>query len=309
MKTPLIIAILLSLSACAADAPRAPAKPSRIIDTHIHLYDPTRPQGVPWPSPDSKTLYKPVLPKDFKAVANPHGVTMTVIVEASAWPEDNQWLIDQTKDDKKTFVGIVGNLRPGTPEFDGQLARYAADKRFVGIRPPAPSSTKEQPVADEKYLADIGKLAARGLALDANPINLEQVAAIAAKHPNLRIVINHVNNYRIRGEAPDSKWIEKLRAAAASRNVYMKVSALGNISGKNPAPTDIAYYKPVLDAVYDIFGEDRLIWGSNWPVSDLNCDYGTELGLAIAYFQPKGKDVMEKVFWKNAVKAYGLKVE
>lgn len=303
--TTLLVFVCMLGSCCAATGPA----PSRIIDTHIHLYDPTRPQGVPWPSPENKVLYKPVLPADFKATANPHGVMMTVIVEASVWPEDNQWLLDQTKDDTATFIGIVGKLRPGTPEFAGQLARYAADRRIVGLRPLPPTSAQGKPITDEKYLADIGLLAERGLTVDANSITLEQTADLAARFPNLHIVINHVNNYPIRGEAPDPKWVERLRAAAAGRNVYMKVSALGNISGKSPAPADIAYYAPVLDAVYEAFGEDRLIWGSNWPVSDLNCDYGTELGLAMKYFQPKGKDVMEKVFWKNAVKAYRLKVQ
>ena len=306
MKNTSLLVLFLILGGCGTAAPPVP---SRIIDTHIHLYDPTRPQGVPWPSPDSKVLYRPVLPKDFKAVADPQGVKMTVIVEASNRPDDNQWLLDLTKDDAGTFIGIVGNLRPGTPEFAGQLAKYAADRRFVGLRPPPPASAQGKPITDEKYLADIGLLAERDLTVDANSITLEQTAALAARFPNLRIVINHVNNYPVRGEPPDPKWIERLRAAAAGKNVYMKVSALGNISGKNPAPADIAYYAPVLDAVYEIFGQDRLIWGSNWPVSDLNCDYGTELGLAMKYFRPKGKDVVEKVFWKNAVKAYKLKVE
>ena len=65
-----------------------------IIDTHTHFYDPTRPQGVPWPGPDEELLYRRVLPEDHRALAAPEGVTGTVVVEASAWLEDNQWILD-----------------------------------------------------------------------------------------------------------------------------------------------------------------------------------------------------------------------
>src|SRR2546422_9274246 len=70
-------------------------RPSRIIDTHTHFYDPTRPQGVPWPPKSETMLYRPVLPEEFVSKAKPLGVTGTIKVEASAWLEDNQWVLDQ----------------------------------------------------------------------------------------------------------------------------------------------------------------------------------------------------------------------
>ena len=73
-----------------------------MIDTHIHLYDPTRPEGVPWPKPNDKPLYKPTLPKHFKPIAKQNGLAATVIVEASDRFEDNQWLLDLTQNEKIT---------------------------------------------------------------------------------------------------------------------------------------------------------------------------------------------------------------
>src|SRR5262245_27953453 len=64
-----------------------------IIDCHTHFYDPSRPGGVPWPGKDDKVLYRTVLPKQFREVAGPLGVTGTVVVEASPLVEDNQWLL------------------------------------------------------------------------------------------------------------------------------------------------------------------------------------------------------------------------
>ena len=76
----------------------------RIIDCHTHFYDPSRPQGVPWPA-KSSNLYRTVLPAEFKALPKFRPVHGTVIVEASQWIEDNDWLIDLAKcEGKTTFV-------------------------------------------------------------------------------------------------------------------------------------------------------------------------------------------------------------
>ena len=64
---------------------------------------------MPWPGKGDKVLYRPVLPEEFKELAAPHGVTGTVVVEASPWVEDNQWLLDQAKDND-VIVGVVGRL-------------------------------------------------------------------------------------------------------------------------------------------------------------------------------------------------------
>ena len=70
--------------------PAVHAAQFQIIDTHIHLYDPTRPQGVPWPPKTEALLYRPVLPGAYAEMVRPLGVTGAVVVEASGWLEDNQ---------------------------------------------------------------------------------------------------------------------------------------------------------------------------------------------------------------------------
>src|SRR6187401_239391 len=127
-------ASLASTGLPAADAPPA----SRIVDTHIHLYDPTRPQGVPWP-PKGSPLYRTVLPDDWAKLALPHGITHTVIVEASEWVEDNQWILDLAAKDKR-IVGFAGNLDPLSPEFAANLKRFSANPLFRGIRNRRPNA-------------------------------------------------------------------------------------------------------------------------------------------------------------------------
>ena len=78
-----------------ASAKHLGEKPTlEIIDTHVHFYDPTRPQGIPWPGKNNKQLYRPVLPDEFKRLSKPFGVAGTIVVEASPWIEDNQWWLD-----------------------------------------------------------------------------------------------------------------------------------------------------------------------------------------------------------------------
>src|SRR5689334_11230391 len=117
-----------AMSALYADAATIP-----IIDTHIHLFDPTRPGGVPWPPKDNTVLYKPALPDRYRKIAGPLGVKGAIEVEASPLLEDNQWVLDVAAKDT-IIVGTVGDLEPGKPEFGKQLERFHRNPLFRGIR-------------------------------------------------------------------------------------------------------------------------------------------------------------------------------
>lgn len=65
-----------------------------LIDTHVHFYDPARPEGVPWPAQDNALLYRTVLPDEWERLVAPLGTGGTTVVEASEWVADNQWLLD-----------------------------------------------------------------------------------------------------------------------------------------------------------------------------------------------------------------------
>jgi L-fuconolactonase len=86
-------------------------RPSRIIDTHTHFYDPTRLQGVLWPGKSESLLYRQTLPEDLQRAAQGLRVNGTIVVEASPWLEDNQWLLDLANENP-LIVGVVGHLEP-----------------------------------------------------------------------------------------------------------------------------------------------------------------------------------------------------
>lgn len=274
-----------------------------IIDTHTHFYDSTRPEGVPWPPPENELLYRPVLPAHLKEIAVPLGVTGTVVVEASAWREDNGWILDLAAVDP-FIVGFVGQIPPNRPQFGEDLARFAANPLFRGIRC---SGQRLAEVNEGSFLADLQALADRDLSLDVliRAEHLDALVQVAGEIPNLRIVINHILHMPVDGGPLDPAWLERYRRAAGHANVFMKLSAMMEQSTVQPAPPDLEFYRPTLDALWDSFGAERLIYGSNWPVSDrAGRSYGDYLAVVGAYFAEKGEAATANYFWRNAQTVY-----
>ena len=274
-----------------------------IIDTHTHFYDPSRPEGVPWPSANDEVLYRTVLPEGFRKLAEPVGVTGTVVVEASAWLEDNQWILDLAENDS-CIVGLVGHVDANRPEFKSEIERFATHPLFRGIRA---GGGYFNDLDEGSFLTDMEFLATKELELDVilSVAQWDGLIALAERIPELPVVINHVAGARIDGNAPDAQWVECMQRAAAFPQMHMKVSALVEGAVDDPAPAEVGYYEPTLDVLWEAFGEDRLVYGSNWPVSARFADYATTIGIVRSYFEGKGSEAAEKYWWKNAKKVYG----
>jgi len=278
----------------------APAVDLDVIDCHTHFYDPSRPQGVPWPSKNT-SLYRTVLPKDLRAEKQFKAVTGTIVVEASPWVEDNAWLLDLAKHDP-FIVGIVGNLMPGDPQFAAQLKRFVADPLFRGIRI---SSATLKRLLEQNDLSDLKRLVEHDLSLDVNG-GAHFIGPLASRLPDLRIVLNHVGNVRITSEAPPDDWQTDIRATVKHRNVFCKVSALteGAVRNGHAAPVDLDFYRPYIDVVWNAFGDERVIYGSNWPVSERGADYVIVQRLVFEYAAEKGDAVLKQFCSLNAKRAY-----
>mgnify|MGYP001814765854 CR=1 FL=1 len=273
-----------------------------IIDTHTHFYDPARPEGVPWPPKDNELLYRTVLPQAYKDVAIPEGITGTVVVEASNRLEDNQWILDLA-DQEPFVVGFVGHVEPGDDAFARHLTRFAADPRFCGIRCGA-GYFLEPPTA--RFLTDVQNLAERGLVLDVlvRLAQLDNVIAVAKALPSLRIVVNHIAHMPIDGGSVARNWQDAYRRLAAEPEIRMKVSALPEQCTVQPAPSTTEVYHPTLDVLWATFGEDRLIYGSNWPVCERAGTFEIGINACKAYLEDKGDAAYEKFFHQNAANAY-----
>ena len=267
----------------------------KIIDTHVHFYDPTRSQGVPWPSPKEPLLYQKTLPDRFRRATNGLRIAGVIVVEASGWLEDNQWLLDLAKNET-LITGIVGRLEPGTAEFPKQLERFAKHELFRGIR--LNGGYIKTGLANPRFFEDLGRLAATDLQLDAigGPAMLPDLLHLADRIPKLRIVIDHMP-FEEHGDRAVQKQLNSLK------QIYSKVSGvLRNESGRVPA--DVSFYRAGLDQLWDIFGGDRLIYASNWPVSDKMAPYTTVLSVVRDYFSAKGLEAAERYFFRNSQAAY-----
>ena len=326
MKIPFtIVCALLSLtgtlifSSCCTPAPQFPNEDSsdrlQIIDTHIHLYDTNRSQGVDWPPVTDKVLYRPVLTEDFDKVADREGIASTVIVEASSRVEDNQWMLDLVKENPDRYLALVGNLPIGTDEFAGLIDRFSKDSRFVGLR------MRDRPGGDAFFTdavwRDLAILEEKGLSLDVliNNFSIDEVTEVAKRLPDLKIMINHLGGLNISNDPFDEKWKEAMEKAALHENVYCKISGIFQRAGVNPTPKNRSFYSPVFKVVFDAFGEERIVYGSNWPVTDRGGSYAEQLGIIRGYFSSRGmrlKDstrgelITKKLFRENAIRFYGL---
>jgi predicted TIM-barrel fold metal-dependent hydrolase len=300
----------VAAAAAAAAIPRAQdaqAPPVPIIDTHIHLFDPTRPQGAPYsgPRPAAGAAPIPAYPDRYRRLAVPLGVVGAIKVEASPWIEDNLWVLEVAQRDP-IMVGVVGNLEPDKPEFPEYLERYHKNPLFRGIRYGnlwGRDITKQSTNPD--FISGLKRLADADLVLDtANPRVplLEAMLRIGDAVPSLRIVLDHLPALDP-ADAERSRYESALREMRARAQMFVKLSEIVHSVDGN-VPTDLGAYRARLDLLMDVFGDDRILFGSDWPNSDGVAPIETIFAIAKEYFRAKPRPVAEKYFWKNSIAAY-----
>ena len=278
-----------------------------IIDTHIHLFDPRRPQGVPWPDKNDKILYQPALPDRFRRVTRGLGVVGAIEIECSPWLEDNQWVLDIAARDTM-IVGTVGDLEPGKPDFRKHLERFHRNPLFRGIRyGNLWGRNLTEDMSRGEYISDLKALADANLGLDSanpDPALVSALVRLTDKIPDLRLVLDHMPQLNPPAEPEAHKQLQAdLRELAARPQAYFKLSAvLRPVDGQ--VNLDLDFYRERLDELWGIFGEDRVIYGSDWPNSDPKGSYQQGLNVIREYVAGKSAAAAEKFYWKNSIQAY-----
>lgn len=276
------------------------------LDTHIHLYDTRREGSVKFINAnDHPSIYFPHFPKTFSDTADPAGVHYAVIVEASKRREDNYWLMNLV-DTADNMLAFIANLDPRDPFYLTDLDSLSTSTKFRGIRI---RPEKALSLNSEVALTAFGELEKRGLVLElGGDYQPDLITTIAKMYPDLPIIINHLAGGRmINGEAGPADWTHRVQVFASEPNVYCKVSALFTLSGKNPAPTDFEFYTDLIDPVVEAFGPDRVIYGSNWTLSDLRGRYTDLITLMDDYLESRQDLSYEDFYYNNAIRIYGLK--
>ncbi len=272
-----------------------------LFDSHLHLYDPSRPEGIPWPQPGD-AIHGPRLPADYWSLAGPAGVVGALVVEASPRRLDNDWIL-RTLDQDSRLVGYIGNLDPLASTFHDDLDRLSADRRFRGIR--YGNLWGRDLLADQQqpgFIDGLAHVAERGLVLDsANPDArlIKALLALSDRLPELRIVIDHLPN------AADLAFTADLQALAGRPQVMAKLAEIPQTDSQGLI-RDPSFYRDVLARLFELFGEDRCFFGSDWPNSDHLADFTTTVGLVKACLTTQPGPIQEKFFLHNAPRLYGL---
>jgi predicted TIM-barrel fold metal-dependent hydrolase len=305
-RTLLSGAIAAGGAALAASRVNAQAAAIPIIDTHIHLFDPTRPQGAPYSGPRVPGQAPvPAYPDRYRKLAAPLGAVGAIKVEASPWVEDNLWVLEVAQRDT-IIVGVVGNLEPDKPEFKEYFDRYRKHPLFRGIRyGNLWGRDVGKQVENPAFIEGLRLLADADLVLDtANPRMslLQAMVTINDKVPDLRIVLDHLPNFEPT-EAERPAYLAILKEISQRPQMYVKLSAIlrrvdGNVS------LDLSAYRAKLDLLMGTFGEDRILFGSDWPNSDGVAPVDQVFRIAKEYFATQPRSVAEKYFWRNSVNVY-----
>jgi predicted TIM-barrel fold metal-dependent hydrolase len=283
-------------TAAAASASAIP-----IIDTHIHLFDASRPQGAPYKGPKEFTSHIS-LPGDYRKFAARAGVVGAIVVEASGWIEDNLWILEVSQADT-IMVGAVGRLQPEKPEFAEYLERFHKNPLYRGIR----VNQRYFPASlDNPAFVDSLKLLAQAdLVMDtANPnlTLLQSMVRLNDAVPDLRVVIDHLPVMD-----PKPEELADYKAVLAEihnrPNLFVKLSEiLHRVEGA--VATDLASHRERLDYLVDVFGPERILFGSDYPNSVGTATFDQVLGLVKEYFKAKPRAIAENYFWKNSLRCY-----
>lgn len=271
------------------------------IDSHQHFWK-YNASEYPWIGPGTP-LQRDWLPGDLEREAAKVGITGCVAVQARSTLDESRWLL-QLSDQSPFVKGVVGwvDLRAGGVE--GDLVELSKHRKFVGVRhvvQSVPSDFMLQP----EFMRGLAKLKQFNLAYDLLlfPKHVPSAVKAVSQLPEQRFVLDHIAKPMVRAGLIQT-WKDDLKELALHPNVFCKISGLVT-EAKMPGwkPED---FRPYLDVVMEAFGEDRLMFGSDWPVCLLGGSYGQIHGLAADYFAQFSEEARRKFFGATAASFYRL---
>jgi L-fuconolactonase len=274
------------------------------IDSHQHFwqYDP---REYPWMTGALAVLQRDHLPSDLEPLLKAAGVDGCVAVQARQTLAESRWLLNLA-DHYPMIRGVVGWVDLRGKTVDRELEELARHPRYVGVRHVAQDEPDDGFLMREDFVQGVARLKAFELAYDIliYPRQLPAAIRLAEKLPEQRFVLDHLGKPFIKAGTL-SPWKEQIIELARHPNVHCKVSGMvTEADWKGWTQED---FKPYLDVSWEAFGEDRLMFGSDWPVCTLSAGYEAVEGIVRTWLDPFPKAVREKIQGGNAVAFYGLK--
>jgi L-fuconolactonase len=297
--------LFLTGAAALVSAPVFAQTPIPVIDTHVHIFDPRRPQGVPYSGPRGQPP-QIAIPENYRQQIAGTGIVGAVIVEASPWLEDNLFILERANADP-IFVGVVGSLDPSRPDFGEYLNRFSKDPLWRGIRYARVWQMENGRQLLKPGMAEGLKLLAQaGQTLDmANPsFDLLRGALMAMDAaPDLRVVMDHMPSLDPTPET-ENLYNGLISELAQRPNFFIKLS---QVRHKDAQQNVVTAPKERLDRLMAAFGEDRVMFGGDWPNSVGTATIPEALALMRDYFAGRPRIQREKYFWRNSQRIYRWK--
>ena len=242
------------------------ASPAPRIDAHMHWWSIAR-DDYGWLTPDLGVLYRDYGPAEAVPLLKTCGIDGVVLVQAAQAVAETRYLLEMAHA-APCVRGVVGWVDLTAP---AQLSALATDKLLVGIRPMLQDLPDDDWILRRDVTPGLRLIEELGLVFDTlvYPRHLASIIELVERHPDLNIIIDH-------GAKPDiaagqmQPWKSALAQLAAIPHVHCKLSGLVNEAKEGAGPDDLA---PFVDAIFELFGANRVVWGSDWPVVTQRLDY------------------------------------
>lgn len=271
-------------------------------DAHQHFWRFSE-ADYPWIGPESP-LRRNYLPSDLAPELAACDLRGCIAVQARQTLEESRWLLELAHT-SPIIQGVVGWVDLQSLHVEQQLAEFSQDPKFVGVRHVIQDEEDEMFMARPSFLRGIRKLESFGLTYDLliYPHHLPGAIELARAFPGQRFVLDHLAKPRLR-EGLLHPWREHLQELAACPNVMCKVSGLvTEADWSRWTPADL---RPYLDAALEAFGEERLMFGSDWPVALLAGSYARVFQVVYDFVQERCPNASAKIFGGNARRFYNL---
>jgi L-fuconolactonase len=273
------------------------------IDAHQHFWKYNEERDT-WITDEMEVIQKNFLPEDLKPILAENHIDGTVIVQSDQSKEENVFQLANSL--QHNFVkGVVGWIDLQADNVSEQLDYYQEFKKMKGFRHVLQGEKQRDFMLRPGFMRGISKLESYGYTYDIliYPDQLKYAATFAKAFPNQPFVVDHIAKPYIKDQKIDA-WKKDMQALAAQENVWCKVS--GMITEADWKSWKKEDFKPYLETVTELFGVERIMYGSDWPVCLVAGTYEDVLGLAKDFFSGLSNDEQDLIFGKNATKFYKL---
>jgi L-fuconolactonase len=273
------------------------------IDSHQHFwqYDPRRDA---WITDQMAVLKRDFLPKDLLPELRSNGIDASIAVQADQSERETLFLLECAAQHPE-IAGVVGWVDLCATNLRERLTFFSQFKKLRGFRHIVQAEPDERFLLRDDFCRGVRCLREFGLTYDIliYPKQLPAACEFADRFPDHPFVIDHLAKPLIRDRKVD-QWREQMRRIATHPNVYCKLSGIiTEADWRNWSADDC---RPYLDVVFEAFGPNRLMFGSDWPVCLLAGTYRRVKGLIDDYARSLSAADRERIFGLNAAKFYRL---